>query len=212
MFMNTETEKIDRKMHWEKVYSEKQSTEVSWYQQQPEQSLNLIKTTGVKKQASIIDIGGGASRLIDYLLVAGYKNLSVLDISHHAIQLAKSRLGDDARMVKWVELDILKFNTDQRFTVWHDRAVFHFLTEEKDRMQYIDVMKHALDIGSFIIIATFSDNGPKQCSGLDVMHYSPEKLSAVLGSSFQLLDSHTENHVTPGGTEQSFIYCRYIRV
>jgi len=210
--MNTETENFDKKMHWENVYSEKQSTEVSWYQQHPEQSFNLIQTTGVKKQASIIDIGGGASMLIDYLLDAGYKNLSVLDISHHAIQQAKSRLGDDARMVKWIELDILKLNTDQSFSVWHDRAVFHFLTDEKDRKHYIDVMKHALDIGSFIIFATFSDEGPKQCSGLDVMHYNPEKLSAVLGSSFQLLDSFTEKHVTPSGVEQSFIYCRYIRV
>ena len=210
--MSTESENFDRKAHWEKVYSEKQSTEVSWYQQHPERSLELINTTGVKKQASIIDIGGGASTLIDYLLESGYTNLSVLDISASAIKQAKSRLGDQGKMVQWIELDITELKTEQRFNVWHDRAVFHFLTEQEDRMRYVDVMKQVTNIGSYVIIAAFDVNGPKKCSGLDVMHYSFEKMSAVLGDSFKLWDASTESHITPGGAEQSFIYCRFIRV
>ncbi len=202
----------DRKDHWEKVYSGNRLTEVSWYQQNPEPSLELIKTTDIKQQASIIDIGGGTSTLVDYLISAGYKNLSVLDISASAIKQAKSRLGNKGGVVQWIEMDITELKTIQSFDVWHDRAVFHFLTEEGDRNRYIDVMMKVLDIGAFVIIATFDENGPKKCSGLDVMHYSPEKLSAVLGASFQLWDSRTVNHLTPNGTEQSFIYCRFIRV
>ena len=207
---------FDRKSHWEQVYSKKQSTEVSWYQQHPERSLELIKATGLAPSASIIDIGGGASTLVDFLLESGYKHLSVLDISHAAIEQAKSRLGRSkikwADKVEWLEQDITEFKTDRYFDVWHDRAVFHFLTDEKDRTRYVHAMMSVLNIGAFVIIAAFDVNGPKKCSGLEVMHYSPEKMSAVLGSSFQLIETSTETHVTPSGASQSFVYCCFIRV
>ena len=217
--MNKKTDKLeqdknnlDRKKHWEQVYSQRQSTEVSWYQQHPEGSLELIDATGVKQSASIVDIGGGASTLVDFLLKAGYKHLSVLDISPAAIKQAKSRLGSDESKVEWIEQDITEFKTDSCFDVWHDRAVFHFLTDEKDRTSYVKAMLSALNIGAHVIIAAFDANGPKKCSGLKVMHYSPEKMSAVLGGSFQLIETRTENHLTPGGAKQSFVYCHFIRV
>ena len=217
--MNKKTDKLeqdknnlDRKKHWEQVYSQKQSTEVSWYQQHPERSLELIEATGVNQSAFIVDIGGGASTLVDFLLKAGYKHLSVLDISPAAIKQAKSRLGSDESKVEWIEQDITEFKADRCFDVWHDRAVFHFLTDEKDRTSYVKAMLSALNIGTHVIIVAFAANGPKKCSGLKVMHYSPEKISAVLGGSFQLIETRTENHLTPGGASQSFVYCRFIRV
>ncbi len=212
--MKKESDNSRRKNHWEKVYSEKQPTEVSWYQQHAEYSLELIDSTGIGPSASIIDIGGGTSTLVDHLLEAGYENLSVLDISSTAIKQTKNRLIENvmAKKVKWIELDITKFKTDEKFDIWHDRAVFHFLVDEKDRLSYVDVMSRVLKIGSTAIISVFDFNGPKQCSGLDVLHYNPEKMSAVLGSTFQLIETRSEEHVTPTGSLQSFIYCRFIRV
>ena len=131
---------------------------------------------------------------------------------HRTIEQAKTRLGHVAEKIKWFEQDITEFKTDKTFDVWHDRAVFHFLIDEKDRRSYVQAMLSALDTGSHVIIAAFDDNGPEKCSGLDVMHYSPEKMAAVLGDSFQLVDTSTENHVTPSGTSQSFVYCRFLRV
>ena len=209
---NLDKPDLNRKQHWEQVYSQKQSTEVSWYQKHPERSFELIKATGVNQSASIIDIGGGASTLVDFLLEAGYKHLSVLDISPAAIKQAKSRLGSDGSKVEWIEQDITELKTDGCFDVWHDRAVFHFLIDEKDRMSYVKAMLSTLNIGAHVIIAVFDANGPKKCSGLKVMHYSPEKMSAVLGGSFQLIETRTENHLTPGGASQSFVYCCFIRV
>ncbi len=202
----------NRKDHWEQVYSDKKSTEVSWYQQHPERSLELIKATGIGMSARIIDIGGGASTLVDFLLEAGYKNLSVLDISHAAIKQAKSRLVGHEGRVEWLEQDITEFKTERCFDLWHDRAVFHFLIDEKDRTRYVQVLLSALNIGAHVIIAAFDDNGPKKCSGLEVMHYSPEKMTAVLGDSFQLIETSTENHLTPVGSSQSFVFCHFIRV
>jgi len=217
--MNKKTDKREfhknkpaRKDHWEQVYLDKKSTEVSWYQQHPERSLELIEATGIAKSARIIDIGGGASTLVDFLLDAGYKSLSVLDISQQAIKQAKCRLGKMANKVEWLEQDITLFTAGKPFSLWHDRAVFHFLTDADDRASYVQVMSAALKPGAHVIIAAFDVNGPKKCSGLEVMHYSPEKMSAVLGDSFQLIDTSTENHVTPGGSSQSFVYCRFIRV
>ncbi len=214
--MNSKTN-IDRKDHWQQIYTHKQATEVSWYQGHPQRSLELIKATGIGPSASIIDIGGGASTLVDFLLEAGYKHLSVLDISPAAIEQAKSRLGADENKVKWIEADITefsrdKFTEDSCFDVWHDRAVFHFLNKENDRARYVQVMLSVLNIGAHVIIAAFDVNGPKKCSGLEVIHYGPEKMSAVLGDSFQLIETSTENHQTPGGTSQSFVYCHFIRV
>ena len=212
--MNQGTGKPDfnRQAHWEGVYSKKKSTEVSWYQLQPECSLELIKATGVDASASIIDIGGGASTLVDFLLDAGYQNLSVLDIAHGAIEQAKSRLGQHADKVEWLEQDITSFIAKESFDVWHDRAVFHFLTDAADRLSYVDVMCNALKPGGHAIVATFNLDGPEKCSGLDVVRYSPESMSAIFGAGFQLVETRSEKHETPGGASQSFVYCRFIRV
>ena len=203
---------FDRKDHWERVYSDKKSTEVSWYQQHPECSLDLIRATGIDKTARIIDIGGGASTLVDFLLDAGYQNLSVLDIAHSAIEQAKSRLGDRADKVEWLESDITKFSPALAFDLWHDRAVFHFLSDEDDLLSYVSTLTNALNPGADVIIATFGLDGPEKCSGLDVVRYSPETMSAVLGENFQLVETSTEVHITPTEASQSFVYCRFKRV
>jgi len=205
---------FDRKEHWDQVYSGKKSTEVSWYQQHPQRSLDLIKATNADLSASIIDIGGGASTLVDCLLDAGYQNLTVLDISPAAIEQAKSRLAADERAarVSWLVQDITELSPDRSFDVWHDRAVFHFLTDADDRTSYVRIMSSVLQPGAQAIIATFDLDGPEKCSGLDVVRYSPESMAAVLGDAFQLLESSTEEHVTPGGSSQNFVYCRFVRL
>ena len=199
----------DKKTHWEQVYSAKQSTEVSWYQQHPERSLELIRATDVDFSAGIIDIGGGASTLVDCMLAAGYRDITVLDIAHAAIEQAKLRLDDAADKVKWIEQDVTTFDTQTLFDVWHDRAVFHFLTDPLDRSSYVHVMTRLLKPGAYAILATFALDGPEKCSGLEVVRYNADTLSAVLGDSFQLVDSCTESHVTPNAATQSFIYCLF---
>ncbi len=210
--VNTDKLDFDRKTHWENIYSNKKSTDVSWYQQHPEYSLELIKATGVDLSAHIIDIGGGASTLIDFMLEDGYQNLSVLDISHAAIEQVKKRLGVDADKVKWIEHDITQFLSDETFDVWHDRAVFHFLTDQLDRSSYVNTMSRALKPGAHAIIATFALNGPEQCSGLDVQRYDPDALIAVLGDQFEFIETFSEEHVTPDSATQNFVYCRFTRV
>jgi len=219
MKMNKKTDKIadfNSKDHWEHIYSDKEPTQVSWFQQYPENSLNLIKATGVEKSARIIDIGGGASTLVDFLLAAGYQNISVLDIAHSAIAQAKDRLGRSkikwADKINWIEQDITKFIVKQPFDVWHDRAVFHFLTDADDRKSYLKIMADALAPGAHAIIATFNLDGPEKCSGLDIVQYSPETLSAIFSECFLLIETSTEQHVTPSGAQQSFVYCRFVRV
>jgi len=203
---------LNRKDHWEHVYSDKNAIEVSWYQQCPKSSLNLIKATDVEKSARIIDIGGGASTLVDFLLATGYQNLSVLDIAHGAIEQAKDRLGQHADKVEWIEQDITKFIAEESFDVWHDRAVFHFLTDTDDRLKYVKTMSNALNPGAHAIVATFDLDGPERCSGLDIVRYSTETLAAVFGAGFQLVETMSEEHKTPGGASQSFVYCRFKRV
>lgn len=210
--MNTKTENFNRKNHWEQVYSDREATEVSWFQQRPENSLALIEATGVEKSARIIDIGGGASTLVDYLLATGYQNLTVLDIAHSAIEQARNRLGEHADKIKWIEQDITRFVNDKPFDVWHDRAVFHFLTDADDRLSYVEALSDALEPGAHAIIATFNLAGPEKCSGLDIVQYSPESLAAIFSENFQLVETSTEQHKTPRGALQSFVYCRFKRV
>ena len=208
---NNETA-FDRKDHWEHVYSNKKATEVSWYQQRPDFSLELIKATGIDTNARIIDIGGGASTLVDFLLDAGYQNISVLDIAHSAIEQAKLRLGERADKVEWLESDITEFSPALTFDLWHDRAVFHFLKDESDRARYVSTLTNALEPGAHVIIATFGLDGPEKCSGLEVVRYSPETMAAVLGGGFQLVETSSEEHTTPRDTSQNFVYCRFKRV
>lgn len=201
---------MSNKEHWENVYKDKSSHDVSWYQKEPLLSLELIKNSKLTLDEAIVDVGGGASVLIDHLQEKGYINLAVLDISNNALLSAKNRLGDKADKVNWYEADITQFNSPQTFSLWHDRAVFHFLTNKQDREKYVEVLKKSLKPGGHLIIAAFSIGGPEKCSGLDIVQYDENKMSAALGDDFKLLESRSETHVTPTDKEQRFTYFHYI--
>ena len=199
------------KDHWERLYAGKDPGEVNWYQSHPQYSLSLINDTGIGTGASIIDVGGGASTLVDYLLTAGYRGIAVLDIARTAIEQAQQRLGNRSQQVTWIEGDITSHTPGQRFDIWHDRAVFHFMTGDHDRECYLEVLDKTLKADGHVIIASFSDSGPSQCSGLDVVRYSTATLSNALGPRFHLVETLTEEHHTPNGGVQQFIYCRFAR-
>jgi SAM-dependent methyltransferase len=196
------------KAHWENVYETKPAHTVSWFQEHPEHSLRLIRETGVSLEASIIDVGGGASTLVDDLLIAGYRSLAVLDLSGAALATAQKRLGAKARSVQWIEANITEADLPfHAYDVWHDRAVFHFLTSPEERQAYVQAVLRAVKPGGHVIVATFSEDGPDRCSGLPVMRYSPGQLHAQFGSPFTLLRHEKEAHHTPAGTVQQFVYC-----
>lgn len=202
---------MNREVHWNKVYQTKPPDDVSWFQSRPEISLKLIEACGVGKADGIIDVGGGASTLVDCLLDAGFSNLAVLDISAAALEHAKQRLDARAADVEWIAADVTKFGAPRRFALWHDRAVFHFLTDQTDRRNYVNVLKRTLTEQGHIIIATFAIDGPTQCSGLDVCRYDAGKICSELGSSFHLIEQVDETHITPWQTEQRFSYFRFVR-
>ncbi|MBX3292917.1 MAG: class I SAM-dependent methyltransferase [Acidobacteria bacterium] len=196
------------KEHWETVYQMKGRDEVSWFREHLDTSLKMISNTGVGKDASIIDVGGGNSTLVDDLLDSGFVDISVLDISANAIDGSKKRLGTKAKGVDWIVADITTAELPvEKFDVWHDRAVFHFLTDENDRRKYVELVIRSLKPEGHIILASFSLEGPKKCSGLDVMRYSPETMHSEFGRPFQLVASQSETHNTPFGTTQEFVYC-----
>jgi ubiquinone/menaquinone biosynthesis C-methylase UbiE len=200
------------KQHWEQVYQTKSTDAVSWYQEHAERSLALIHDTGVQKNAAIIDVGGGASTLVDDLLAEGYSNLSVLDLSGAALAAARHRLGQRADSVRWIEADVTQLELPyHHYDIWHDRAVFHFLTDEADRQAYVRQVFHAVKPGGHVIVATFAEDGPEQCSGLPVMRYSADQLHDQFGEAFRLERHSKEVHHTPGGKVQQFVYC-YCRV
>jgi len=201
-----------RKGHWEKVYQRKSAEEASWHQSVPQPSLSLITATGLERNTPILDIGGGASLLTDHLLELGYTDLTILDVSGAALEQARLRLGKDAESVHWVEADVTQFKPGRRYGLWHDRAAFHFLTDNKDRQTYIEILKRALKAKGQVIISTFSPQGPGKCSGLDVMQYDREKMEGVLGPDFILLEQQEDQHVTPGGSEQWFNYFRFQKI
>ena len=199
---------MDPKAHWEKVYRTKQPTEVSWYRPHLDVSLQLIEEAASNRDARIIDVGGGESTLVDDLLDRGYHNLSVLDISATALAIAKERLGDMADQVNWLCADVTTFAfPQQEYDVWHDRAVFHFLTEGYDRAAYVRQVAHAVAPGGHVIVATFGPEGPTKCSGLDVVRYDPNALHDEFGPRFRLVKHLTELHQTPAGSLQQFTYC-----
>jgi SAM-dependent methyltransferase len=199
---------MQSKDHWEKVYQTKASDAVSWFQPHADTSVGLIKATGVGRDAAIIDVGGGASTLVDDLLANGYTDLTVLDLSAAALAAARNRLGAAAHDVHWIEADITRADLPaNRFDVWHDRAVFHFLTDAADRATYVRVVFNSVKPGGHVIVATFAEDGPNQCSGLPVMRYRPDELHAEFGSAFSLASHTKEAHHTPSGTVQQFVYC-----
>ncbi|NTV46103.1 MAG: class I SAM-dependent methyltransferase [Chlorobiales bacterium] len=201
----------DRKAHWEQVYAGKSPEQVSWYQKVPELSLWLIHHTGVSHASPIIDIGGGASTLAETLLDEGYERLAVLDISSKALSHAQERLGERAGHVEWIAADVTEFGASQPFMIWHDRAVFHFLTDASDRRKYVDVLRQSLAPGGHLILAAFAIGGPTKCSGLDIVQYDSEKLLGELGNGFLLVEETLEVHLTPAGKEQQFAYFRLVR-
>jgi len=201
------------KDHWEKVYSTKATDAVSWFQPHAGLSFDIIKATGVSRHAAIIDVGGGASVLVDDLIDNGYTNLTVLDISAVALAAAKSRLGSRAYGVQWLQADITKASLPRNyFDIWHDRAVFHFLTSPEDRAAYVQAVLHSVKPGGHVIVASFAEDGPDQCSGLPVMRYDADGLHAEFGKSFSLLNHRKEAHHTPSGTVQQFVYCYCRRI
>jgi SAM-dependent methyltransferase len=199
---------MELKTHWEHVYQTKDSTQVSWYQPHLQRSLNMIERTGVEHSARIIDVGGGSSTLVDDLLANGYQQVTVLDISGAAIRVARERLGALSERVTWLETDIVRASLPpNHYDVWHDRAVFHFLTDATHRQKYVDAVKHSVKVGGHVIVATFAPDGPEKCSGLNVVRYDPDSLHGEFGDEFQLIESVREDHQTPFGTQQKFIYC-----
>ena len=199
---------MDSKQHWEKVYATKAPEAVSWFAPHLETSLNLIHQATQNKNAAIIDIGGGEATLVDDLLAEGYQDVSVLDISQNAIDVARARIGEKSEQVRWYCADITSATLPQHaFDVWHDRAVFHFLTEDAQRLKYVEQVMRSVKHGGHVIISTFGPEGPEKCSGLDVVRYDASGLHGQFGKIFKLINSSTELHQTPMGTTQQFLYC-----
>ena len=199
----------DRQAHWQGVYGSKREAEVSWFQQSPSISLEMIQASGCGHRDPIVDIGGGASRLVDALLDHGYEAISILDISEKALDSAKLRLGPRATQIHWVVADVTTWDPSQHYAVWHDRAAFHFLTEPAQRAAYGERLSRAVPKGGQAIIATFALDGPERCSGLPVVRYDAEALGRTLGSAFDLLETRMDNHKTPGGSIQKFQFSRF---
>jgi SAM-dependent methyltransferase len=199
---------VEPRQHWESVYQTKRPTEVSWYRPHLEASLQLIEDAAASRDAHIIDVGAGESTLVDDLLARGYRNLSALDLSATALDVSKGRLGADASRVNWLCGDACTFPfPPQQYDLWHDRAVFHFLTDSADRAAYVRQVVRAVKPGGHVIVATFGPEGPTKCSGLEVRRYGPEALQDEFGSNFHLEKHHTELHRTPMGSTQQFTYC-----
>ena len=198
-----------KKEHWQNVFATKQENEVSWYQSKPQTSINFFIENTIPKDAKVIDIGGGDSYLIDNLLELGYTNLFLLDISENAINRIKNRLGANAEKVTFIVSDILDFQPEITFDVWHDRASFHFLTTEKDIDNYQKLVSNSLANNGFLFVGTFSENGPLKCSGLEITQYSKSKLERIFATDFTKLNCFTENHTTPFDTVQNFIFCTF---
>jgi 2-polyprenyl-3-methyl-5-hydroxy-6-metoxy-1,4-benzoquinol methylase len=200
-----------RLAHWQNVYREKAENQVSWFQEIPAISLELIEAVHPKFDWTIVDIGGGASRLVDVLVRDDYRDLTVLDVSENAIAMAKARIGESAATVKWIVADVTQWEPTRRYDLWHDRAAFHFLTESADQTAYVERLTRALQTGGYAIIGTFAMDGPERCSGLPVVRYDAPVLSATLGSAFTLIETRRHDHRTPMGGVQHFQFSVFRR-
>lgn len=200
-----------RQAHWENVYGTKGEKEVGWFQEKPVPSLELIALTGLSEDAAIIDIGGGASRLVDDLLGRRFRRLTVLDLSGAALAAAKERLGVGAAAVRWIIADVTQWEPPQMYDLWHDRAAFHFLTEHADQSAYVDRLRRAVKPGGYVIIGTFAPDGPEDCSGLPIVRHDSTTLAAVLGRGFDLIDARRHDHATPWGAIQRFQFSTFHR-
>ena len=195
-----------RQSHWQRVYTDKEPTDVSWYQRVPTKSLHIIRATDTPRSEPLLDAGGGASTLVDQLLAEGYTDISVLDVSGKALQRSRVRLGKQADAVHWIESDVTSFAPSRRYAIWHDRAVFHFLTDPGERRKYIDVLVQALLPGGHLLLATFGPEGPERCSGLPVQRYDIGALQHLFADRFELRGHELEVHHTPAGSAQQFLY------
>lgn len=193
-----------RSDHWERVYATKEESEVSWYQDAPTTSLEMIEKAGISRDAAVVDIGGGASNLVDALLDRGFTDLTVLDLSETALDVSRKRLGGSAEQVQWIAADIADWRPERHYNLWHDRATFHFLTDPRDRTAYLSALRAAVPTGGWAMLATFDLDGPVKCSGLPVVRYSPDTLAECLGHEFSLVNERHHQHTTPGGASQSF--------
>lgn len=208
----TQIDVVEDKAHWEDVYATRQPDTVSWFQSSARLSLELIQRVVPDRDAPIIDVGGGTSVLVDELQRAGYRDVTVLDIAANALAATRARLGAVADRVHWLEADVRTASLPgAHYAVWHDRAVFHFLTVAADRAEYVAQVERAVRPGGYVVVATFAENGPTSCSGLPVARYSPEALHAAFGEAFTLVARERESHETPSGASQSFIYCAFRR-
>tara|TARA_B100001059_G_C17750945_1_gene537139 strand:+ start:634 stop:1254 length:621 start_codon:yes stop_codon:yes gene_type:complete len=205
-------ENFDRKKHWEKVYQTKELKEVSWYQPTPITSLDFIKEFNVPKTAKIIDIGGGDSFLVDSLLDLGYTDVTVLDISSAAIERAKQRLAEKAQNVKWIVADAAAFNPIEKYDFWHDRAAFHFLTDEQDISSYLKIAEQNINSSGVLVIGTFSEDGPKKCSGINIKQYSESSMTERLKALFEKINCIRVEHQTPFDTTQNFVFCSFRKI
>jgi len=203
---------FDRKKHWENIYQNKSIDQVSWFQQTPTTSLDFVKQFNLPRTAKIIDIGGGGSFFVDHLLNLGYQDITVLDISEKAIEKAKQRLGDKAGMVKWIIADAADFHPADKYDFWHDRAAFHFLTNEKEIENYLNTIKTNIKPSAYLLIGTFSDQGPKNCSGIDIKQYSEKTMNDRLKDFFEKIKCIRVDHKTPFDTIQNFIFCSFKRL
>ncbi|MDH3270069.1 MAG: class I SAM-dependent methyltransferase [Gemmatimonadota bacterium] len=203
---------MSRHAHWESVYRTKRPDEVSWYQSEPGISLDLIRATGEGPSARVLDVGGGASVLVDRLLEAGFEHIGVMDIAPAALSASRDRLGPRSDAVEWVEADVLEYRANEPWDIWHDRAVFHFLVDPEDRARYRASLYEAVAPGGHVIVATFGPEGPTRCSGLDTLRCSADEIAAALGDGVTLVESRTEVHRTPSGADQQFVYARLLRV
>lgn len=202
---------FNSKAHWENVYTQKNTKEVSWYQAVPKVSLRLIDEFKIPKDANIIDVGGGDGLLVDFLLDEGFSNITVLDISDKAIKNAKERLGEKAKQVTWIVSNIVDFEPKTEYAFWHDRATFHFLIDEKDVRRYLKIVEQSIALDGVLAVGTFSIDGPKKCSGIDVKQYDENSLSGLFQSNFNTIKCFREGHQTPFGTVQDFLFCTFKR-
>lgn len=203
---------IDRKNHWEKIYQNKNTDELSWYQPVPGTSLDFVRQLNLPKTAKIVDIGGGDSYFVDHLLDMGYQDITVLDISDKAIEKAKQRLGDSSKKVKWIHADAANFQPPEKYDFWHDRAAFHFLTDETDIEKYVAAANSGIVSMGYLVLGTFSEQGPEKCSGINIRQYSEQKMTDRLKLAFIKTKCVTIDHKTPGGTIQNFIFCCFQRI
>ena len=201
----------DRKSHWQGVYDQKRFTDVSWYQPVPVRSLELIATVGITEDAPVIDVGGGASTLVDHLVGRGFRDVTVLDVAERALAQAQNRLGELAGCATWLVADITAFQPERTYSLWHDRAVLHFLIDAADRRRYMEALRSALAPGGHLVLATFGPDGPLKCSGLEVRRYSPRMMAELLGPEFELQAHDIEFHRTPSGGLQQFLCTRWQR-